>query len=247
MNQRLYNIISEKVTIMGQNVEVLYHVSVHCYICKEYFVEYSKYDKHLQKHYNDDPNKTWLKCDFRCCKNRKPFYSSSSFIGHISTHTNDKPFKCDFPNCGASNGSQCNLRNHWRNIHMHFSKGKNESNNFKRNNQKLKLKLKIKKPTHLNTTEKRFKLQEIPNNKIPTLNGLNLNPHLSDNESYETGNGKLECHLNGFRYIDHRNNQLDILFDNIKNGSYQANSSKLMMNFNLKYVIEINNKSFSCV
>eukprot|EP01084_Bolivina_argentea_P182883 315654_1 len=77
-----------------------YHFAVHCHFCNQHFLDYDKYTKHLKAHYDNDATKTWLKCEYFECKNKKLFTCPSQFISHISTkhnkNTNDKPFKCDF-------------------------------------------------------------------------------------------------------------------------------------------------------
>eukprot|EP01084_Bolivina_argentea_P251541 421904_1 len=122
-NQR----VPKQMNKMGHMVECRYHTSVKCHVCHQHFIQYDGYEKHLQKHYIDNSNKTWMKCDF--CKNdKKSFKNSKAFIGHISTHTNDKPFKCDFLHCGKSYGLECSLKQHWK---KHFPKQDVTSQSYK--------------------------------------------------------------------------------------------------------------------
>ncbi len=78
--------ITETMTERGMCFEIQYHISVYCHFCNEHFIDYARYNIHLQEHYANDNHKRWLKCDFGCSPLKK-FSNSPSFIGHISKHT----------------------------------------------------------------------------------------------------------------------------------------------------------------
>eukprot|EP01084_Bolivina_argentea_P292551 502972_1 len=112
ISSKTHKTVSEQMNKMGNCFAFQYHICVHCHVCKQHFVEYNQYMSHVRKHYTDDPNKNWLQCNLGC-KNENLFSNSHVFVGHIARHTNDKPFKCDFPKCTSSFGYKERLKEHW--------------------------------------------------------------------------------------------------------------------------------------
>jgi uncharacterized Zn-finger protein len=47
----------------------------------------------------------------------KVFVSASKLFSHMMSHTNDKPYKCTFPNCNISFGYKGNLNKHLKARH----------------------------------------------------------------------------------------------------------------------------------
>eukprot|EP01084_Bolivina_argentea_P313890 543636_1 len=88
---------------------------------------------HLHQHYDDNAKKTWLKCDFNGCsiKPKTPML----FIRHISTHTHDKPYKCNIKingkKCQHATGYKHTMKKHWN---THFEINENNNNNNNNNN-----------------------------------------------------------------------------------------------------------------
>eukprot|EP01084_Bolivina_argentea_P081183 147036_1 len=129
-----------------------YHVSVRCHVCKKQFNHFNKYKLHLENHYINNKEKVWKQCDFDTCK-RDPglglFSDSNDFIGHISTHTKDRPFTCDIIVNGIQCTTSCGSR---RNLYTHFMNHVKKkqiigliNNNNNNSNHKRKIKPKKKK------------------------------------------------------------------------------------------------------
>ncbi len=108
------------------NFENSYIISINCHICKQYFDVLDEYKYHLKKHYENDENKQWLKCDLGCKDNL--FRNFPDFVCHIAFHTKNRPFKCDISDngnkCLYSSGSKSNMKSHW-NVQHNISNNKN--------------------------------------------------------------------------------------------------------------------------
>eukprot|EP01083_Nonionella_stella_P237916 834187_1 len=90
------------------------------------------------------------------------------------------------------------------------------------------------------------RLQRGSSSRVLILKELSLKPSMGGRKR---GVGRLECHLNGYRYVDHKKNQLDLLFNNIKNAFFQKskNTPAVIIHFHLKNRILINKKPSSHV
>eukprot|EP01084_Bolivina_argentea_P074854 135764_1 len=59
------------------NLDAIYHISVHCHVCKKHFNDYYLYETHIKQHYDNDPNKTWRTCEFICARDSKVLFNSN--------------------------------------------------------------------------------------------------------------------------------------------------------------------------
>eukprot|EP01084_Bolivina_argentea_P152345 265772_1 len=86
------------------------------------------------------------------------------------------------------------------------------------------------------------RLQRAASSKVLILKELSLKPSLGGRKR---GNGRLECHVNGFRYVDHKKNTLDIAFHNVKNAFFQKskNTPAVIIHFHLHDAIMIGKKA----
>eukprot|EP01084_Bolivina_argentea_P110600 197436_1 len=120
-----------------------YYISVKCHICEQHFDAIANYRVHLQTHYLNDPIREWKKCDLGC---DMELYDSTKFIGHISTHTKDKPFRCNIIvngiKCNYSNGYKSELKKHWK---YHFPDANHDTKTKTKPKPKPKPKNKKKK------------------------------------------------------------------------------------------------------
>jgi len=99
-----------------------------------------------------------------------------------------------------------------------------------------------KKHKMLNKTMvKQDRLQRAPSNKVLFLKELSLRPNMGGRKR---GGGRLECHQNGFKYVDHKKNELYILFNNVKNAFFQKskNTPSVLIHFRLHNAIMIGKK-----
>ncbi len=114
---------------------VSYHFAINCYICQQHFDAFGQYQDHIKAHYNNDPNETWTECEFGCKTISK---GDQSFIGHIATHSNTKPFHCDVlidgVKCTASLSRKSFLKDHWK---RHFPQDLDD--NYKPKNEQKHL------------------------------------------------------------------------------------------------------------
>eukprot|EP01084_Bolivina_argentea_P194121 333031_1 len=117
-------IIKIPMIIDDTNFEKSYYISVDCHICKKDLNSLNEYRTHLEKHYEIDHLRTWLKCDMGC-KN-KIFTHFTHFMSHIASHTKNYPFKCGIlyngNECIFRAGTKSNMKKHWNSKH-----NKNES------------------------------------------------------------------------------------------------------------------------
>jgi len=91
------------------------------------------------------------------------------------------------------------------------------------------------------TLVKQDRLQRAPSARVLTLKELSLRPNMGGRKR---GTGRLECHHNGFKYVDHKRNELLVLFNNIKNAFFQKckNTPSVILHFHLKHAIMIGKK-----
>jgi len=91
------------------------------------------------------------------------------------------------------------------------------------------------------TLVKQDRLQRAPSSRILTLKELSLRPNMGGRKR---GTGRLECHQNGFKYVDHKRNELFVLFNNIKNAFFQKckNTPSVIIHFQLRHAIMIGKK-----
>jgi nucleosome binding factor SPN SPT16 subunit len=84
------------------------------------------------------------------------------------------------------------------------------------------------------------KLVRLKDGKIPRLQDITMRPVFGGRKTI----GTLEAHENGFRFRSNRGEQLDIIYDNIKNALYQPCEREIMVlvHFNLKNPIMIGKK-----
>eukprot|EP01084_Bolivina_argentea_P272381 463741_1 len=226
------NIISETITKMGKSYQIHYHISVYCHICNQHVSEHSV--EHLQQHYNNNPTKTWLKCDLGCIDNS--FANNCLFIGHIAKHTGIAPFKCDYPNCGSWHASREDMKYHWQHIHFttKYTQNKNKPQNIHKINKSNKIYIEqyssnIKyKPQQ--TVQSQCAAVHVNNKQ---LNKLTLNPSLP--LGVQIDSGRLSYDVNGLKYID-QTHIINISFNNIQNGCFQQlpHSFTVMMRFVLQ-------------
>lgn len=80
-----------------------------CDVCKKNFTRIDNFKMHLQSHLG----KIERAKNFQCSYCDKAFSASSLLNIHIRTHTNEKPFKCDWKDCNKafpSSGALCKHR-----------------------------------------------------------------------------------------------------------------------------------------
>jgi len=109
--------------------------------------------------------------------------------------------------------------------------------------KELQKQYKAKKKNKLlnKTMVKQDKLQRAPSARILTLKELSLRPNMGGRKK---GAGRLECHQNGFKYVDHKRNEIYVLFNNIKNAFFQKckNTPSVIIHFHLNDAIMIGKK-----
>eukprot|EP00484_Ammonia_sp_Unknown_P023047 CAMPEP_0197039880 /NCGR_PEP_ID=MMETSP1384-20130603/16638_1 /TAXON_ID=29189 /ORGANISM="Ammonia sp." /LENGTH=1132 /DNA_ID=CAMNT_0042470547 /DNA_START=51 /DNA_END=3449 /DNA_ORIENTATION=- len=88
---------------------------------------------------------------------------------------------------------------------------------------------------------KQDRLQRAPANRVLTLKDLSVKPSLAGRKR---GTGRIETHINGFKYVDHKRNEVYVLFNNIKNAFLQKskNTTAVIIHFHLKNPILIGKK-----
>jgi len=96
------------------------------------------------------------------------------------------------------------------------------------------------------TMTKQDRLQRAPSSRILTLKELSIRPNMGGRKR---GAGRLECHQNGFKYADHKKNEVYVLFNNIKNAFFQKskNTPSVIIHFHLRNAIMIGKKPSSHV
>eukprot|EP01084_Bolivina_argentea_P228661 386156_1 len=94
-----------------------YYISINCHICDAHFQCMFTYKTHLKQHYDNDNDKTWMICNFDEC-NKKRLRDSVKFIGHLATHFDCRPYKCNVKNngieCTVSYRYKHDMKNHWK-------------------------------------------------------------------------------------------------------------------------------------
>ena len=133
----------------------------------------------------------------------------------------------------------------------HFIKELTYKNNKNGNNlqfcyqqlKELQKQYKLNKKNKLlnKTMIKQDRLQRAHSNKVLVLKELSLKPSLGGRKR---GTGRIETHQNGFKYLDHKKNELHVLFNNIKNAFFQKskNTTAVIIHFHLKHAIMIGKK-----
>ncbi len=100
-NNKLTKRVNSCKMFVDISFENSYIISINCHLCKQYFDTFDEYKCHLQKHYENDNNKQWLKCDLGCVN--KIFKNAIDFIQHIASHSKQyRPFKCNISQNGRT-------------------------------------------------------------------------------------------------------------------------------------------------
>lgn len=89
------------------------------------------------------------------------------------------------------------------------------------------------------------KLVRTKNERVPRLSDLTMRPVVAGRKTQ----GNLEAHTNGLRFISHRSEIVDIMYNNIKYAIFQPCESEIMVliHFHLKNPIMIGKKKHSDV
>ena len=176
-----------------------------------------------------------------------PFHITTIKNFSISTTPDGTYLRINFI-CPSSESSKSKQKNqpelYLKHRDSHFIKELTYKNNNKSGDNNLQFcyqKLKELQKQHktnkkdklLNKTmKKQDRLQRASSNKILKLKELSLKPSLGGRKR---GTGRLETHQNGFKYIDHSRNEIQVLFNNIKNAFFQKskNTNSVIIHFHL--------------
>lgn len=99
-----------------------YEVNVNCKECGEHFQDDDRHREHLKRHFNDDPDREWRRCNENGCDSTIS-YETTHFMFHLcSEHGYDKQYRCTRGQCPYRAATLSEMKKHSR-VNKHFPTG----------------------------------------------------------------------------------------------------------------------------